>query len=374
MNPRARLLLLACALLTIMAGPALAPSMPGMRAAFGGEHADRAARVILTVPSLTIALASPWVGRLRWRWRTILSASLWAYAALGTCALLASGALVLALLRAAFGVAVAGVMTSSTALAAELAAEAERPRFFAQQAACMSAGGVLFVSLGGVLAEVHWRAPFALYAMAAPLALGVRRLPGAARVLVEVDGAAPGSRGLPLAAFVAMLVYFVVPTHLPFVLASAAGSGAALALGAASAAVSALLSSRALRVRPRRHELLALAFALLGAGTSVLGSSTAWPMLVCGLVTAGAGLGLVMPNLSTWVIERSAAAGRARAIGALSSAVFLGQFLSPLVAEALAPRAIDARFCRLGSIALAAALVVLVAHHCVRRTETRPSC
>ena len=79
--------------------------------------------------------------------------------------------------RALVGVAAAGAMTSSTTIAATALQGDERVRFFARQASVMSLAGVLSVALGGLLASFHWRAPFILYVVAAPLALVAASLP-----------------------------------------------------------------------------------------------------------------------------------------------------------------------------------------------------
>ena len=45
------------------------------------------------------------------------------------------------------------------------------------------------------------------------------------------------------------------------------------------------------------------------------------------------GLGLTVPNLSTWLSSFTPPAMRGRVMGGLTAAVFIGQFVSPLVAQ-----------------------------------------
>lgn len=47
------------------------------------------------------------------------------------------------------------------------------------------------------------------------------------------------------------------------------------------------------------------------------------------------GLGLLMPNMSVWLSTAVPDALRGRALGGLSTAMFLGQFLSPIVTQPL---------------------------------------
>ncbi|MGL5795290.1 MAG: MFS transporter, partial [Waterburya sp.] len=55
--------------------------------------------------------------------------------------------------------------------------------------------------------------------------------------------------------------------------------------------------------------------------------------VLLGLIIAGLGFGLLMPNLTVWLSSIIADALRGRALGGLTSFFFLGQFLSPLVAQ-----------------------------------------
>ena len=52
-----------------------------------------------------------------------------------------------------------------------------------------------------------------------------------------------------------------------------------------------------------------------------------------GLVIAGIGGGIAMPNYGAWLLARTTPAARGRAMGGLVAAIFMGQFLSPLLAQ-----------------------------------------
>lgn len=345
-------------MLAVMASAAIAPSLPGMQIALGGSHAELGARVALTLPALAIAACAPLCGRVGAQvgWSKLLVASLVAYAMLGTLGSWAPDLLTMWLLRAAFGVAVAGVMTSSTALAAELTSPVERPRFFGQQAACMSLGGVLFVALGGLLASVHWRVPFSLYALALPLAwLGHRTLPTSS-ASKPARIARPTFVALPLVAAFAMALYFFVPTQLPFVplVRSPLVAGLCIASASLAGAATSLGFARSLRWRSSRPAWLSVSFVAIGVGYMWIGYAASLLPMVLGLLLAGAGMGLVMPNLSTWLLDDIQPAERAGAIGMLTSCVFLGQFLSPLFAHGLAAEAVSTRFTRAGLVACVA--------------------
>jgi hypothetical protein len=55
--------------------------------------------------------------------------------------------------------------------------------------------------------------------------------------------------------------------------------------------------------------------------------------LYIGLIGSGAGLGLLVPNLYVWLANEAPLAIRGRALGDFTTALFLGQFVSPLVSR-----------------------------------------
>ena len=65
--------------------------------------------------------------------------------------------------RAALGVAVAGTMTSVTALVGDYYSGEARTRYAGLQSLAMSLGAVVCVAAGGLLADVGWRLPFLIY-------------------------------------------------------------------------------------------------------------------------------------------------------------------------------------------------------------------
>jgi len=48
---------------------------------------------------------------------------------------------------------------------------------------------------------------------------------------------------------------------------------------------------------------------------------------------AGLGFALILPNMNLWVIQLTKAEVRGRNMGVLTTSIFLGQFLSPIVVE-----------------------------------------
>ncbi|MEL6538181.1 MAG: MFS transporter, partial [Bacteroidota bacterium] len=62
---------------------------------------------------------------------------------------------------------------------------------------------------------------------------------------------------------------------------------------------------------------------------------TSYGQLLGVLLIAGLAAGLLMPNMSNWILEMTAPSIRGKAVGLMTSMIFLGQFLSPFVSNPL---------------------------------------
>lgn len=382
---RATLLLVST--LTIMAGAIVAPALPSMQAHFAGE--ERTAllvRLVLTFPSLLVVLVAPLAGLVidGGGRRHLLLVSTLLYAAAGSSGLYLDSLGSILVGRALLGVAIAGVMTSATTLVADYYAGPARARFMGWQSGFMSLGGVLFLTGGGVLAEWGWRTPFLLYLAALPLALlALVALPEPSRTAhlrpeaataPRNDGSRKKAAGAPVrtlvmvygAATLGMAAFYLVPSQLPFHLAALVGagptaSGGAIAITNVTAAVAALAYGR-IRSHLGFRTILALSFALVGLGLVAVSRSASYGAVLAALAVAGVGSGLLMPNLNVWLSSAVPAALRGRALGGLTTAFFLGAFLSPLASQPIADVVgLGVTFGAIGAVLLAAALALLVA-------------
>ena len=338
-----QLTLLLLSTLTIMSGATIAPALPAMQAHFAdAPNAAFLVKLSLTIVGLAIALTAPLSGVLADRYgrRPVLLVSLVLYALGGGVGLIADSIGSLLAGRIVLGLAVAGTMTAAGALVNDLFSGPARGRFLSQQAAFGNFGGAVLMPLGGLLAAASWRAPFALYLISLlliPLTLRLRGgLPAPA-----TGGADPAVRphwgriGVIYALSVGyMIVFYLMPTQGPFLLGTlgAAPAVTGLLLGAFTlvAALTSLAYSRFTgRFQPQR--VAALGLGLLGAGWLTVSGAASPAGALLGLILGGLGGGLVFPNLYTWLADLTPPAWRGRVTAGMSSAIFLGQFLSPVL-------------------------------------------
>lgn len=340
----ARAAVLAAAGLTIMAPAVIAPSLPAMADHFGDETLVRLA---LTVTSLAIAVGAPVAGALADRLgrRPVLLGGLVLYAVAGTAGLVVTDLGALITTRGALGLGVGAVTTAVSALLTDWFAGPRRAANLGYQQAAASLGGVVLLPLAGLLADVGWRAPFWLYAIAAPVsALVLVAVPGRSRLPaggMPPAGADPGPpsgtagrvAGLYVLALVATAVFYMAPTQLPFLLG---GLGAGPGLVGVAIAVSTLtglagsLAFPAVRRRASPTAVTLTGLAALGTGWVLVGLADGLGPVVAGLAIGGVGVGLTVPNLNLRLGELAPAGRRGQVLAGLVTGIFLGQFLSPV--------------------------------------------
>ena len=348
-----RATLLAVSSLTVMAGATITPALPAMREQFADvPGADMWVRLVLTMPALFIVLWAPVAGIIADRFgrKRLVVWSVLLYAVAGGSGCLADSIPVLLVGRAFLGVAVGGIMTGVLALIADYLEGRARASFMGVQGAVMALGGVVFLMAGGVLADIHWRAPFLVYLAAAPV------MPIALLVLVEPErGRAHASRSEPaprVALGTLALIYvlgallqvafYVLPVQLPFLLQTEMGIGPrgvgmAMSTGALCGATMGLLYGR-IHARLSFRSIVGVAFAVMGVGYMIVAGAREYPQVLAGMALGGTGFGLMIPNLNVWLTTVVPDAARGRAFGGLTTCVFSGQFLSPFVSQPLAAR------------------------------------
>lgn len=374
-----KMTLLAAAGLTVMSGATIAPSLPAIAEHFSGTpNADLLTRLVLTIPALSIAVCAPLAGLIvdRYGRKRLLILATLAYVASGTSGVVLDTLPAILIGRALLGVSVAGVMTAATTLVGDYLSGTARARFLGLQSAFMAFGGVVVLSGGGLLAELHWRGPFFVYLTAlflVPFMVATLYEPERTpHSMPSADSRGPDPAGasasgwrlialiyaVALATFVA---FYMLPVQLPFYL-KAMGvpepslAGLAIASGALVAAIVSMSYAR-IRARLSHRSIVALGFALMGVGYGIVAAADSYGVILAAMVMNGLGMGSVMPNLSVWLMARAPAALRGRAVGGLSASIFLGQFLSPLAIEPIAgPFGLATAYAVVGGLLILAAI------------------
>jgi MFS family permease len=364
-----KITLLLIGTLTVMSGATIAPSLPAMQEFFKAvPNSEYLVRLALTLPALFIALGAPIVGVAidKFGRKPILLFSLALYGLAGSSGFVLSSLESMLVGRAFLGISVAGIMTIATTLVGDYYSGPSRAQFLGLQSAFMGLGGVLFLSLGGFVADLNWRFPFLIYLMALLL------LPCAFLFLPEPlrssaqrasnDVAAPKFPLQPVAitygiALVSQIVFYLIPVQLPFYLqqianASASQSGLAIALTTLCSAISSL-NYQKIKAKLDFSAIYGISFVNIALGYGLIAWAVNYPIVLLGLAITGVGLGLLMPNMNFYLTSIAPDNLRGRVLSGITTAFFLGQFLSPLLSQPLS------KSIGLGSTYGVAALVML---------------
>ncbi|HEY9627056.1 MAG TPA: MFS transporter [Coleofasciculaceae cyanobacterium] len=339
--------------LTVMAGAAIAPALPQIQQAFATTpNSEFWVKLMLTLPGLFTAIGAPISGSIidRFGRKPLLIAAMIIYGLAGGVAGLTLNSIpALLAARALLGLAVAAVMTASLALIADYYDGAQRNQVMGIQAAFMGFGGVVFLMLAGFLAGLNWRMPFVVYLLTfAVLPLVWIFLPEPPRASTPKLGDLAISRDqLPVKTlaivyglnFVIMLAFYMTPVQLPFylqTLGSVSSSEVGIAIAATTLA-NAISSMRygSLKSKFSFTHILVILLVMMGIGYSIVAFGNDYSTILLGQLLVGFGLGFAMPNMNVWVSGETPASLRGKALGGLTTSMFLGQFFCPILTQPL---------------------------------------
>ncbi|HMB61621.1 MAG TPA: MFS transporter [Eudoraea sp.] len=330
--------------LTIMSMITISASLPDMSRAFESHpNGPALVKLSLSFPALFIALSAmvagiaiDKLGRLK-----LLGVALIFYAIGGTSGYWLDNLYLILAGRGLLGISVGISMTIVTTLVADYYQGKARQKFAGLQIAVMSIGGIVFITLGGVLADIDWRIPFLLYffsLLALPMANLYLKEPKDTSVRQKVDPSIK-SPGIIWFIFINVMlmwvIFFIIPVQIPFYLKSI-GIEKNTLIGiaiAASTLFSAVASFSYSRVKDRFgfYQIFALGYLLMGMAYAAIAYGNSYEMVLVGMLLAGLGMGLMIPNANILVMQLAPQEIRGREIGRLTTFWFMGQFISPIV-------------------------------------------
>ncbi len=361
-----------------MSGATIGPVLPLIGEVFADTpNAALLTRLVLTMPALFIVIASPLAGYLvdKYGRKKLLLAATLLYGISGSAGSWLDTLTAILVSRALLGLSVAGVMTVCITLIGDYYSGAERQRVMGMQNAFMAFGGVLFITGSGFLADISWRAPFLIYATALFLIPAIALLITEPARIKPVDSQKKreNDRSVPLRttaliismAFFGMAMFYMIPVHLPFMLdqfgsMTSTRIGLALSSFVLMGAIVSLNYHRFLR-RMTYPAIYLLCFFLLGTGYVLISFAGSYYQIFTGMIIGGIGSGLLMPNSSIWLLSEAPGHLRGRLSGMLTTAVFLGQFLSPIMTQPLVDTlSITAGFLVIGTAVAVCCLLVIL--------------
>ena len=373
MKRRLLFTILSISLLTVMAGAAIAPALGVISAHFAGRS-PILIQLIVSLPALFIILTNlifPFLCRLM-KTRTLALAGLVLYIGAGAGAFFVDKLDLLLCLRALMGVSVGMIMPLSTGLLAYYFPPEEQAGLMGLSAAMNQMGGVVATFLAGILAGISWNLAFLVYL------LGLVAIVLVALFLPNERLAGRGGISLPLlkrfhpsvvGMFLVMLLFFIYPTNFALTASSTLGStGVTLVmvgLDIVAFLVGLYFGHLMKKYAPKLKYVAPLGF-LAGYLCLAAGDHLAW--LLAGSALIGIANGIGVPYLNTIGSVKAGKEAATTVMPLLSAALYLGQFLSPLIVSPLA----DACHCSAYLVGAFIALVFLLQAFLTRRKQMLP--
>ena len=361
-----------------MSGTTVVAAMPKVSDYFQGvPNAELLVRLFLTTPFLFTAITAPLAGYVvdRLGRKLILLSSLILFAIAGTSGLYLNSLFTLIIGRALLGISIGGILTTCIALTADYYEREERQRMMGLQTSFMGFGAVVFLSLGGVLGDIHWRATFICYAIAVII------LPACIFFITEpqrikkqeIQGSKNEEVKLPYLIitsiytliFIHISAFYLVPVLIPFFLqnlsyTSSTHIGLILAgMNLLSAFIS--LTYGKIKTHFTFLEIAFSSFLFLGLGFIIIFFSTGIKVTLFGLIITSLGLGWFWPNANLWVNTVTPFQFRGRAIGGLATCTYFGMFFSPIIAQPFTSRyGIAATFGIIGALSVGLGIILFL--------------
>lgn len=250
--------------------------------------------------------------------------------------------------RFLLGTATAAIMSSSVALIAMFFQGEKQLKIIAIQGMSMEFGGVIFLSISGILADVSWQSPFYIYSLGiAALILMLLFIPRHGNNSRKDDGSQDDAqalrKGVPvplvlLIAFLGMLMFFTAMVSLPIFLQTQLGyspsfTGYYLAVLDLIAVLAAGFMPGVVK-KISEKGCLTLAFCCYCIAFLLYFVSGAAVILWIAVIFAGIGFGCSTPLFNSLIVSKSTPEKKGTNISFCTMAMFMGQFLSALLVSA----------------------------------------
>lgn len=328
--------ILSISLLTVMAGAAIAPALGTISKHFAGQS-PLLIQLIVSLPALFIILTNlvfPLLCRLM-KTRTLALTGLLLYVLAGAGAFFVDNIWVLLVFRALMGVSVGMIMPLSTGLLAYYFPPEEQAGLMGLSAAMNQMGGVVATFLAGTLASISWNYAFLVYLLGliaiilVALFLPNERLSRRGGVSLSLlKRFHPSVVGM----FLVMVLFFIYPTNFALT-ASASLSEMGITLVMVGLDVVAFLVGLVFGFLMKRFAAQMKYAAPLGfmAGYLCLAAENSLVWLLLGSALIGIANGIGVPYLNTIGSVKAGKEAATTVMPLLSAALYLGQFLSPLI-------------------------------------------
>jgi MFS family permease len=336
-----KITILSLSFLTIITGAAVAPSLSII-----GNHFPTTdplyIKLVLTLPSLLLVPFSMLSGKLAEtiNKKKIIVIGLLLYIIGGFGAVFIQSIGQLLLMRAILGVGIGLILPLSTGLIADYYYGEERAKLMGLSTAVNNLGAVMAILLSGILASIHWRYIFLIYTVAIFILLLVifflKNPPRSTSTTADSNYDKKSLIKLVMSMFILQIIFGAVPTNLSlFIDAFHIGppriSSIFLSILTLSSFLAGLFYTRLSMIL--KTQKITLSFLTLSIGFIFLSSTSSPLMIALAILLIGLAAGILVPTFMLQVADLVPKNKTSAALALLTSALFLGQFVSPIISN-----------------------------------------
>lgn len=336
-----KLAILSISLLTVMSGAAVSPALGNIHEDFQGANL-LLIKMILTIPAILIIPCSLITGKLveKIKKKKLLLIGLVTYLLGGVGGGFCTNIYELLTFRAILGIGVGIIMPLSTGLIADFFEKEERAKMMGYSSAVNQLGGMIAIILSGILAVVNWRFSFGVYGIGIiTLILVVFALPEPIKEEAVMKSQSNFNKDLfklMIAMAVVNIVFYTVPTTMSIFIQSenlgdASMSGYALSIINIVAFVVGLFFIKITKVLKNNAAVISSSFMFVGF--IFLSNGDSIIALMISMIFIGLGLGILLPLIFFTTSKSATSQNSTFALACISSSMFLGQFLSPVLVD-----------------------------------------
>ena len=336
--------IISIAMATVMAGAAISPAL-GLIAENFSDSNPTLVKLVLTAPSLIIipfSFISSYLTK-KISKRSIVLIGVAIYVVTGVGAQFTNTIEMLLAFRFALGAGVGLVMPLSFTLISDYFSGKEQTQMMGYNTAFSNFGGIVTMLLAGYLATFNWRVPFNVYWIGLIIFILVffflpkdkpQEAPkgvGKAKIPMSIFSLALGACGV-------MLVYYAIATNMALYLEESNLGGSEIAgIVIAFSTVGGMITSVIL-VRLEmllKQYIIPVAVLVMGLAFGILTITHSIPIVLLGVSLVGFGQGIVFPLVNVRALSQVDPYHSDKVIAIVSSSIYIGQFLSPIVLDGI---------------------------------------
>ncbi|WP_225229809.1 MFS transporter [Sporosarcina quadrami] len=344
MNKMLKPTIIAIAMATVMAGAAISPAL-GLIAAQFHDSDPMLIKLVLTIPSLMIIpfsfISSFLTKKISKRSIVLIGLAIYVFGGVG--AQFSNTIEVLLAFRLILGAGVGLVMPLSFTLISDHFQGKERTKMMGYNTAFSNVGGIITMLLAGYLAAFNWSVPFNVYWLGLVIFVLVffflpKNEPLKPRVGQDKPKMPLSVIGIALGACGLMLAYYAVATNMALYLEqSDLGNSKTAGFVMAFSTVGGMITSMTLVSLQTffKKYLMPAAVLSMGLAFGLLTITHSIPLILLGVCMVGFGQGIVFPLINVKVLGNVDPRLSDRVISIVSSMIYVGQFLSPVVLDSI---------------------------------------